>query len=195
MTTPLDRQLQRDLEPYVDRGIFLSAAKWTEAAAHALWISQEWQNEREFANARFDPANSGAAVQQVLAQHGIDAERLAALPDAERDDRTFELNAQALSQVLTPQFQRDFLKRLKRFRQRLRAEHSHIRHEHTGSNADVAGWSPLPHALSESVVLCRGVQAAGRNRLATSRLTSSTNVTRNSIRCGRPVRFSKRCQR
>lgn len=122
MTTPLDRQLQRDLEPYVDRGIFLSAAKWTEAAAHALWISQEWQNEREFANARFDPANSGAAVQQVLAQHGIDAEGLAALPDAERDDRTFELNAQALSLVLTPQFQRDFLKRLKRFRQRLRAE-------------------------------------------------------------------------
>ncbi|MBI5567326.1 MAG: hypothetical protein HY870_20675 [Chloroflexi bacterium] len=121
--TQHQNQLMRDLAFYADRNLFESEAAWSEAATEALWASQNWRDEPEFAGLAFDIYASGQVMMDTWEQLQIDVEALKQLSDDERDDKGFELHAAAISHVLTPEFKHDFFTRLDRFRQRLRARH------------------------------------------------------------------------
>ena len=117
-----DNLLMRDLTYFAERGILGSETKWSEAGIDSLWQSQSWRNEREFSNLAFDPLASSQAIAQTWDELKFDPEDIKHLFDNDRDNKNFELNAQAIERLITPAFKQDFLQRLDRFRQRLRAK-------------------------------------------------------------------------
>jgi hypothetical protein len=115
-------QLTRDLAHYAELGLLDQQDVWSETATKALWDSQAWRTEPEFAAFKFDIYDSGRAMGQAWAEAKFDVEAYHRLSEDEQDDMTFELNATALAQVLTPEIKRDFFQRLEKFRQRLRTK-------------------------------------------------------------------------
>jgi hypothetical protein len=113
-------QLMRDLAYYEERGLFTSQAKWSETASQVLWDSQNWRTEPEFRDLAFDPYQTGQAMSVAWQELRFDPEEFDKLSDEVKDDRNFELNARAIELNLGPEFKKDFLRRLERYRQRLR---------------------------------------------------------------------------
>lgn len=114
-------QLARDLAYYEERGLFASQAKWSETASQALWDSQDWRGEPEFSDLTFDPYQVGQAMHQAWEELQFDPDEFEQLSDDDKEDRNFELNAYAMQLRLLPEIKKDFLRRLERYRQRLRA--------------------------------------------------------------------------
>jgi uncharacterized protein (DUF1697 family) len=113
-------QLMRDLTYYEEQGLFASQAKWSETTSQVLWDSQQWRDEPEFRNLAFDPYRTGQAMNLAWQELQFDPEEFEQLSDADKDDRNFELNARAIRVNLSPEFKKDFLQRLERYRLRLR---------------------------------------------------------------------------
>jgi hypothetical protein len=114
-------QLMRDVAFYEERGLFTSQSVWSETASQVLWDSQNWRSEPEFRDLAFDPFHTGQAMSQAWQELLFDPEEFDQLSDADKDDRNFELNARAIALNLSPEFKKDFLRRLERYRLRLRA--------------------------------------------------------------------------
>jgi hypothetical protein len=113
--------LNRDLTYYEERGLFNSSAVWNETASQVLWDSQEWRHEPEFRDLALEPYRTGQAMALAWQELKFDPVEFNRLADEEKDDRNFELNAHALALNLTPEFKKDVLQRLERYRRRLRA--------------------------------------------------------------------------
>lgn len=114
-------QLARDLAYYEERGLFASQAKWSETASQALWDSQDWRGEPEFRDLAFDPYQAGQAMHAAWEELQFDPDEFEKLSAEDKDDRNFQLNACAIQVLLLPEIKKDFLRRLERYRQRLRA--------------------------------------------------------------------------
>ncbi len=114
-------QLARDLTYYEERGLFASQAKWSETASQALWDSQDWRGEPEFSDLTFDPYQVGQAMHQAWEELQFDPDEFEKLSDEDKEDRNFELNACAIQTLLLPEIKKDLLRRLERYRQRLRS--------------------------------------------------------------------------
>ncbi len=114
-------QLTRDLAHYDERGLFTSQAVWNDTASQVLWDSQNWRSELEFRDLAFEPYRTGLAMSQAWQELQFNPEEFKQLSDADQDDRNFELNARAIEINLSPEFKKDFLQRLERYRQRLRS--------------------------------------------------------------------------
>lgn len=117
-----ENQLQRDMDFYTERGMLAGTTHWQETAAQALWDSQAWRSEPEFADLAFDPFVCWTAVKQAGQEMEFDPAEHAALPEDEQDAEDFELQTLAIERVLTPLFKKNFYARLEQFRQRLRHE-------------------------------------------------------------------------
>src|SRR5512143_3509732 len=114
-------QLTRDLAYYDERGLFTSQAVWNETASQVLWDSQNWRGGIEFLDLAFEPYQTGQAMSQAWQELQFNPEEFKQLSDADQDDRNFELNARAIEINLSPEFKRDLLQRLERYRRRLRS--------------------------------------------------------------------------
>jgi hypothetical protein len=114
-------QLMRDVAYYEERGLFTAQAAWSETASQVLWDSQNWRSEPEFRDLSLDPYQTGQAMSLAWEELQFDPAEFEELSDADKDDRNFELNARAIAHNLSPEFKRDFLRRLERYRLRLRA--------------------------------------------------------------------------
>ncbi len=114
-------QLARDLAYYEEQGLFASQTKWSETASQALWDSQDWRGEPEFRDLTFDPYQVGQAMHQAWEELQFDPDVFEKLSEEDKEDRNFELNACAIQLLLLPEMKKDFLRRLERYRQRLRA--------------------------------------------------------------------------
>lgn len=115
------KQLQHDLRYYEENGQMASEERWEETVFQALWDSQNWRNEVEFRELAFEPFATGQAMNRAWQAAPLKISELDSLPEEEREERTFEINAHAINLLLTPEFKKIFLQQLDRFRLRLRA--------------------------------------------------------------------------
>ena len=115
-----ENQFARDMQYFADNGQFDTEAQQQETLARVLWNSQDWRHEAEFSDLVFDPYDNERALQQAWNEMEFDPEAYEQLSEEEQDDEDFELHALAIERVLTPEIQKDFSRRLDRFRARLR---------------------------------------------------------------------------
>lgn len=115
------KQLQRDLQYFEENGQLSAEDRWEEAIFQALDESANWRTEVEFRELAFDPYTAGQAMNEAWAETPIALDELEKMTEEEREERSFETNAHAISLILTADFRKVFLQRLDRFRLRLRA--------------------------------------------------------------------------
>jgi hypothetical protein len=61
-------------------------------------------------------------MHQAWEELQFDPDEFGKLSDEDKEDRNFELNACAIQTLLLPEIKKDFLRRLERYRQRLRSD-------------------------------------------------------------------------
>lgn len=133
-----EKQLLRDMQPLTANGGFATEALQERVVAQALSDSQGWRHEPEFADLVFDPYVNRHALEQAWHEMEFDPEAFERLSEDEQDEQTLELHVLALGRVLTPQFKKDFLRCLERFRGRLRQKRQ---------------WEPLAQASLVQLLL------------------------------------------
>ena len=117
-----DKQVLSDMQYFVDNGRLDTEEHQQKAVEQALWNSQDWRHEPEFADLSFDPYLNQRALQQAWHEMEFDPEAFKQLSEDEQADENFELRALAIQRLLTPEFEKQFCTRLDRFRGRLRQE-------------------------------------------------------------------------
>jgi hypothetical protein len=98
-----EKRLLGDMRYFVDNGWFDNGTRQQEALASALWSSQEWRREPEFADLAFDLYLNQRALQQAWHEMEFDPEAFQQLQEDDQADENFQLHALAIER-LSPAF-------------------------------------------------------------------------------------------